>query len=135
MKVEYDINSKKHEIYASTFDTIKELITRLDAAEISFLILEGNSRNYLQCAGNKGKFVLEGRFYIDYSSFRHYVIGNNSPAKIHCIVNTQVGPIHVLENEVLDITTVTNNLEHFFRTGELISEYNKRNITKKFRNV
>lgn len=131
MKATYESNGVVYNREQISDTDIDVWVKNLDGWSNPYLILENNDGDYMQCMGGHDGFVVEVRFY-DGEKFKHFVLGNNEMSTVWNEVTGKVGPVRVLDHEVLKRSDVDKLLKSFFTTGEVESTYNKRNITKTF---
>lgn len=133
MKLFFKNNDKANSLELATETDIIYMIEQLHVLQFPYLILEDIGRNYIQCmAGDQG-FVVEIRLYNEDGTFKHFVVGTKSVSKIWCTVSGEVGPVHVLGHEVLQIADVKNLFVSFFMKSDMEHSYIKRNVTKMFK--
>jgi hypothetical protein len=120
----------------SNWKDVEAVITDIDGNTTSFVILENaDSKNYLQCVGNRAGLSVEYRQYIE-STFKHFRIGKgkgespllNEWFSLEC----KVGPIMILKAELLTKEDVIAIFQEYFQTQTIHSAFTKRNITKQF---
>ena len=109
--------------------TIAEIIDDLANGNIPFFRLEGVGGDYLQCAGKESMFTVELR-KVDSNGFKHYIIGRPNQSKVWKMIYCSVGPIRVLEHEVLSKDEVKLLCSDFNINGNLPDSFIKRNVTK-----
>ncbi len=110
-------------------DLILERLKTIDPFLSPYIILETQDKNYIQAAGAKNRLTIELRIYSG-DSFKHFVIGKKEQSKIWCVIDSKVGPIRVLQHEILNFEDAAFLFKTFFRTHDIDTNYNKRNVTK-----
>lgn len=129
MKLITETKGKKVKLLIkNTFD-LSSYFTELNETNIPYIIVEDFNRNYIQVAGCLDNFVVEYRNYTG-DLFKHYVIGLNPIDKTWCVIDSKVGNIKVMKNEVLDFKTSKSILQFFLNSSRIEDAYNKRNVTK-----
>jgi len=118
------------------WDYILSSLRYIDPVKKAYFILENNTASYIQCAGSKERLCVELRKVTE-NQFQHFVIGRiqnkNSFPVVWTIIHSKAGPIHVHENEVLDIADAIKLFELFYQGENLPNTYNQRNITRSFK--
>lgn len=132
MVITTEVNEKVIQKKVFSEKEILEILKSIDPLKTPYVILELDGKGYIQAAGSSNRMVIEARIYSG-EKFLHYVIGNRNFSKVWCIVECKVGPIRVLENEVLNIKDAIELFTTFIKTGEINQDYNKRNVTKLYK--
>ncbi len=119
------------------FSTDSPTLTAIDGAvddlhSLTFMIIENERGDYIQCTGDHQTIIIEARFYSN-GSFKHFVIGHHAMSKTWHYIQTKVGLITVLGHEKMSIDDVRDLFKHFCSQSEILPSYNKRNITKRFK--
>jgi hypothetical protein len=104
-----------------------------------YAILDYDGFNYLQVAGAQGSYTLEVRVTKN-DKFIHWIIGHKIQSKTWTPIECSVGPIWVLNHEVLNYEAIDEFLKVYTKVGylslsiesELRERFNFRNITKQF---
>jgi len=132
MKIIYESNRERKSEKVSDKRRLKDLAQSIFLlGSTPYLILELDNGNYLQVAGESGRYSIEYREYIN-GEFKHYVIGRSDMVKIWSIINSDVGPIGVMKHEVLSYEEVKIIFLHFFEKNDIQHDFIKRNVTKLF---
>lgn len=132
MKLIYDNNGNEYTISTVTEKNIESVLRALDPDIQSYVIVESQNRDYIQCAGSIENLVVEVRLYTE-NSFKHFILGLKDKSKVWHTINCRVGPIRVLGHEDMNIENALEAFEHFYLTGNIKPEYNKRNVTRQFK--
>ena len=111
---------------------ISDLVDDLAMGSIPFLRIEDDEGGYLQCAGEGQSLTVELRVN-RFTDFKHYVIGTSNQSKVWVMIQCSVGPIRVLEHEVLSKEDVKRLLLSFNNSGDISSSFIKRNVTKLYK--
>lgn len=109
--------------------TINEIMDCIEKGEIPFVRLENGKGDYMQCAGKGNMFTVELRV-VDINSFKHFVIGTSLQSKVWQMIYCSVGPIRVLEHEVLSKSDAKGLLTSFYKEVGIPSGFIKRNVSK-----
>ena len=131
MKIEFEENGIRRTIEPVTENLIFEKLNQLDSNGSPFLILERGKEGYIQCVGDRERCSVEVRFNLEIG-FRHFVVGRKDVDDIWATIESKVGQIRVLKNEVLTINEAFELLASFFESGILPDFYNQRNVSKLF---
>ncbi len=121
-------------------DAITKMIDgKLSEGANFYAALDYDSFNYLQVAGSQGYYTLEVRVTRN-DKFKHWKIGHKTQSKTWTPIECSVGPIWVLNHEVLNHEAIgeflTVYIKEFYLSADIESElrerFNFRNITKLF---
>lgn len=136
MKFTEDEILKPIEILNPTWEKIEKSLRSLNGTSKSFFILESESGDYIQCAGQPEKLALEYRIF-DSGKFKHFVLAKrelkNSSQIIWTTIECKVGPIRIHENEVMNIEDAIMIFKSFYESFSVPTEITKRNVTKYFK--
>ena len=132
MKLTFEEEGQEKTIEIDFVENIENFLNKLDPDKSPYMILEGKNGDYIQCAGSKERLTVEVRFYTDVS-FKHYRVGKNYNSSVWYKIICKVGPIRVLENEVLVQEELLDLFKYFYTDNDIIPTYSKRNITKNFK--
>jgi hypothetical protein len=124
-----DIINKK-EINSSS--NLGKFLSKIHPSKNPYFILNMENKNYIQCAGSKERLVVEIRLFSNHekNKFKHFVIGKLPLGKTWHKIECKIGPIRVLENEVLKLEDATKLFMLFLKEEEFSKGYIKRNTTK-----
>jgi hypothetical protein len=110
-------------------------LNKINPNSKAYFMLENADLSYVQCCGAKDSLCIEFR-EVHFSSFKHFTIEKKSHEKslntVWATINSKVGPVHVLQNEVLTLLDALNVFKSFFENNEIPDTYCKRNVTKQF---
>lgn len=111
---------------------ISDLVDDLAGGNVLFFRIEDNKGNYMQCAGEGQSLTVELRMR-NLIDFKHYVIGKASQSKVWATIQCAVGPIRVLEHEVLSTEDAKKLLILFNDHRDIPPFFIKRNVTKLYK--
>ncbi|EAS19464.1 hypothetical protein BBFL7_00009 [Flavobacteria bacterium BBFL7] len=118
--------SNYKELIEPSWNEIHKVITKLDGENISFLILENEKGDYLQCLGNSHKMTIEYR-YEEENDYKHTVLGKMPTVKKETIIKTSTGEITIYENEIFDMDELTGIIRSFYEKNEVNNDFHFRN--------
>ena len=117
-----------------SFQKIETCILQVDGQNHSFMILEKEENDYIQCAGNKYHLTVEIRQKRG-EKFKHYIIGTgeikSSLKSSWVMINCRVGPIRVKKEELLNKNDAIELFRCFFLNEPFSDRFYKRDVTRK----
>ena len=113
--------------------TITDILSKIEPSTCPYIILEADDGSYIQAVGGLKRMSIEARIYDVDKIFKHYVIGKKLMSKVWCIIECSIGPVRILEHELLDIEDAKMLFLEFFQNKTLLENYNRRNVTKFFK--
>lgn len=110
---------------------IEQALHHLNSIDNAYVILENENEDYIQCAGAAARLELEWRRYVE-KGFKHYLIGHPEVSTVWTKIYCSVGPISILENEVLTVTEALELFTCFYHHQALPDYYHQRDIAEEF---
>lgn len=133
MKLSISNETGVEEVNEASWSDIKSSLRKLDGIKRSHVIMNNETKSYVQCVGSPSAMAIEYRIYGE-KGFRHYVLGyggNKSPlVSTWVYLETGVGQIAVHKNEVLVLEDAERVFRSFFDKGIIPVDMMKRNVTK-----
>ena len=130
------VNFSEHnraDICNPTRDYVGGRLNCITPAGPGFFSLTSDDGSYVQTAGARLKLVIEYR-KSEADSFRHYILGRKDVSdRSTRQINSAVGQISLLANEVLDVDDAIDVFGHFLEYGAVPSQYELRDDTSRFR--
>lgn len=121
-------------------DAVTKMIdSKLSNGANFYAVLDYDDFNYLQVAGSQSYYTLEVRVTRN-DKFKHWTIGHKTQSKTWTPIECSVGPIWVLNHEVLNNKAIGEFLTVYLKEcylssnieSELRERFNFRNVTKRF---
>ncbi len=101
----------------------EEVLNKLDPKKNSFLILEHDSGNYMQCGGSKAACTVEFRTYESPKRYNHYVVGHADGPTTTASVKMSGGGATVQKGEVLNAAEAAELFGLFFAGKKFPKKY------------
>lgn len=101
----------------------EEVLNKLDPEKNSFLILEHDSGNYMECGGSKTACTVECRTYESSRKYNHYVVGHADGATAAATVKMSGGGVSVQKGEVLNASEAAELFALFVAGKEFPKKY------------
>ncbi|WDQ15125.1 hypothetical protein [Rhodopirellula sp. P2] len=115
-----------------TRDYVGDRLSRITPSGPGYFSLTSDDGSYVQTAGARMKLVIEYR-KSNGDSFRHYVLGRDDISNPSATqINSAVGQINLMADEILDIDDVIDVFGHFLECGAVPRQYKLRDDTKRF---
>lgn len=128
MKLTFEANGHQSQLESPQLLDVEAVVNNLNS---SYVILENENGDYIQCAGTSEGLVVEVRFYYQ-DSFKHFILGTKDQSKVWHTIHGNIGPIRVLGHEKLKVSDARELFKYFYSSSDVLPSYNKRNITKQF---
>ncbi|MFP4164630.1 MAG: hypothetical protein ACLFQB_08720 [Chitinispirillaceae bacterium] len=96
-----------------------------------FSLAEVSTGSYVQAAGARLRLTVEARL-CEKGGFRHYVLGTNPRNERTAYINCRVGPIHVMQSQMLVLDDARKIFARFLKRAELIKSYDLQDVTSRF---
>jgi hypothetical protein len=131
MEAEWEANGKRHRMVISSASEISALLDGLHPTNRPFVTVTDFPNGFAQIAGSPSRLTFEIRKNQE-GGFVHLVIGRTSTATTWTSIECKVGPIYVLDNEVLDINDAKVLFSYFLQHGSFPDSYVARDVTSSF---
>jgi hypothetical protein len=132
------VNFSEHnhaDVCNPTHDYIRDRLRRISPSGPGYFSLTSDRNgSYVQAAGARLKLTIEYRIP-EGGSFRHYILGRNDVVdRPERQINSAVGQINLLANEVLDIDDAIAVFGYFLDYGSVPDRFLLRDDTERFQN-
>ncbi|MDG5816843.1 hypothetical protein QA601_17230 [Chitinispirillales bacterium ANBcel5] len=96
-----------------------------------FSLTEIHTGSYVQVAGARLRLTVEARQYAQ-NGFRHYVMGDYPRKEDSAYINCRVGPIYVLQSQMLVLDDARRIFVQFLNNAKLIEGFDLQDVTSRF---
>ncbi|KMQ52237.1 hypothetical protein CHISP_0918 [Chitinispirillum alkaliphilum] len=96
-----------------------------------FSLTELLTGSYVQVAGAPLRLTVEARQYRQ-NGFRHYVMGDYPRKEDSAYINCRVGPIYILQSQMLILEDARRIFVQFLSNAELIEGFDLQDVTLRF---
>lgn len=115
-------NTSSDDVIAPTWEDITALMTKLNGLGTSFIVLENEIGDFVQCLGSSDKLTVEYRYHSDEGD-QHVVIGKAPVDTKRATIHTVSGSATVYRNEIFDLDELATIFKGFYDTNKIQGDY------------